>query len=177
MSAVALASWPRQMMNMSGEGPSHLTPAVTLDGTDVENIDLHELARHAVALLQATGHVKPSELELALPSEPVSARVSRRRLEQVLFQLLAHAVAAQRGEASSTRAVRLEVEPQDDFGDHGPAFRVRYADPCAEPMPEAGLAMVSERARALGGRLGVRRHGRTGLTVTVELPDQGTASW
>jgi signal transduction histidine kinase len=172
MSAVALACWPRQRMEMKGEGLSHLFPAAPLDGTDVENLDLRELARQTLALLHTTGHVKTSEVELAVPAEPVCARVSRHGLEHALFDLIAHAVAAQRAEAPGARTVRLEVEPQDDFGDHGPTLRVRYAE-----AAEAELTLVREQVEHLGGRLGVKRHGRTGRTVTVELPDQGTASW
>jgi len=174
MSAVALAGWPRQRMEMDGEGLSHLFPAAPLDGTTVENLDLRELARQTLALLHTTGHVNTSEVELAMPAEPVSARVSRHGLENALFDLIAHAVAAQRGEAPGARLVRLEVAPQDDFGDHGPTLRVRYA---GGSEPEAELALVREQVELLGGRLGVKRHGRTGRTVTLELPDQGTVSW
>jgi signal transduction histidine kinase len=174
MSVVAMACQPRQKVGMNGEGLGHLTPVKPLDGTHVETLDLRELARQALALLHTTGHVKTSEVELAVPAEPVPATVSRHWLEQVLFDLVGHAVVAQRAEAPGNRTVRLEVEPQDDFGDHGPSVRVRYAE-AAEP--EAGLALVREQVEALGGHLGVKRHGRTGRTVTVELPDQGTASW
>jgi C4-dicarboxylate-specific signal transduction histidine kinase len=135
-------------------------------------------------VLQTTGHVKDSEVQMELPHEPVFAWLSRRRLEQVLFHLITHAVSAQRGEGAPARAVRLTVEPQDDFGDYGPTFRVRYAERAraeqqtpAEDAPEADLAVARELLESLGGRLTAKSHGLTGRTLSVELPDQGTASW
>jgi C4-dicarboxylate-specific signal transduction histidine kinase len=157
----------------------HLHGARTLDGTDVQHLDLCALARHAVALLHATGHMAHSEVRLELPDEPVFARVSRWRLEQVLFHLVTHAVEAQRGEEPAVRAVRLTVEPQDDFGDEGPTFRVRYL--ARTPSKRTSLNVAGELVEALGGSLTTGHHGRTGTTLTVELPspeqDPGTTSW
>lgn len=183
MSAVAMAVGPRQTMAMSGEGRGHLSPVGALDGTDVQRVDLCALARHAVALLHATGHVAPTEVQLELPDEPVFARVSQRRMEQVMLHLMASAVEARRSGEASARAVRLMVEPQDDFGDYGPTFRLRYVagTPSEEvrSASEEGLAVARELVELLGGTFAVKSHGLTGSTVTVsvELPDQGTASW
>jgi hypothetical protein len=179
MSAVAMARGPQQTRVTQGEDRNHLTPAGALDGTDVHHLDLCALARHAVALLHATGHVEHAEVRLELPDEPVFARVSRRRLEQVLFHLVTHAVEAQRGEESTARAVRLTVEPQDGFGDYGPTFHVRYTT--HRFSDRADLKLAGELVEALGGSLTERRHGLTGTLATVELPeheqDPGTASW
>lgn len=186
MSAVAMAVWPKQTMAMSGEGRSHLNPVGALDGADVQQVDLCALARHAVALLHATGHVEPGEVQLELPDEPVFARVSRRRMEQVMLHLMTSAVEARRSTEARTRAVRLTVEPQDDFGDYGPTFRLRYVTGVeqeprdgAPSAPAEGLAVARELVELLGGTFAVKGHGLTGSTVTVsvELPDQGTASW
>ncbi len=177
MSAVAMACWPRQMMVTSGESRGHLTAVGALDGTDVQNLDLCALARHALALLHATGHVESSEVRLELPDEPVFARVSRRRMEQVMLHLLTDAVLAHRGADMPARTVRFVVEPQDDFGDYGPRFQVRYA--ARESTPQTGLVAARELVERLGGQLAVKSHGLTGITVSVsvELEDQGTASW
>lgn len=177
MSAVAMACWPRQMAVTGGEGRGHLSAVGVLDGTDVQNLDLCALARHALALLHATGHVEPGEVGLELPDEPVFARVSRRRMEQVMLHLLTDAVMAHRNAGMPARTVRLAVEPQDDFGDYGPRFQVRYA--ARESTPQTGLTAARELVETLGGTLAVKTHGLTGTTVTVsvELEDQGTASW
>jgi len=184
MSAVAMAVWPRQMMAMSGEGRGHLSPLGALDGTDVQHVDLCALARHAVALLHATGHVEPTEVQLELPDEPVFARVSRRRMEQVMLHLMTSAVEARRSAEASARVVRLTVEPQDDFGDYGPTFRLRYVSGVQQhdalrSASAEGLTAARELVELLGGSFAVKSHGLTGSTVTVrvELPDQGTASW
>jgi signal transduction histidine kinase len=187
MSAVAMAYGPRRMMATNGEGPNHLTAAGTLNGTDVQHLDVCALTQHAVALLQATGHVESREVQLELPAEPVFARVSRQRLEQVVLHLVADAVDARRsGGRDTSRAVRLTVEPQDDFGDYGPTFHVHYparelTGPeetlLAQEAPQAGLKMARELVESLGARFQVKSVGLTSTTVTVELPDQGTASW
>ncbi|WNG45043.1 sensor histidine kinase [Archangium minus] len=189
MSAVAMARRPKQMLVTNGESRSRLTAVSTrMDDADSQYLDLCALARHAVALLHATGHVEATEIQLELPDEPVFARVSRRRTEQVMLHLLTDAVGAHRSEGASLRAVRLGVEPQDDFGDYGPSFHLRYAARDTveqEPGKLTGsaraesLTVARELVETLGGHLAVRNHGQTGttVTVTVELPDQGTASW
>jgi signal transduction histidine kinase len=175
------------MLVTGGEGRSHLTAVGAMDGTDVQNLDLCALAQHALALLHATGHVECTEVRLELPDEPVFTRVSRRRMEQVMLHLITDAVAARRSAGTTARAVRLSVEPQDEFGDRGPTFQVRYAarelvqqEPRGTPegAPQAGLLAAHELVEALGGHFTVRS-GLTGTTVTVtlELEDLGTASW
>jgi signal transduction histidine kinase len=185
MSAVAMACWPQQMLVTSGEGRGRLAAVGALEGGDVQHLDLCSLAREAVSLLHTTGHVEPTEVQLELPSEPVFARVNPRRMEQVMLHLIADAVSMRREEASATRAVRLSVEPQDDFGDYGPTIQMRYmgrggvAQHPRDTSSPVGLTVARELVEAQGGHFAVRHHGNTGttVTVTVELPDQGTASW
>ena len=190
MSAVAMACWPQHeiMMVTNGEGRSHLTAKGARDDTDVQHFDLCALARHAVALLHATGHVETTEVQLELPDEPVFARVNQRRMEQVMLHLIASAVGARRSGGATARAVRLGVEPQDNFGDYGPTFHVRYVErglaeqeprAATEDAPRADLAVAREWVEALGGLFTVKSLGLMGTTVTVELPDPdpGTASW
>jgi hypothetical protein len=179
MSAVAMTSGPTQRRVTHGEDRSHLSPVDVLDGTDIQHLDLCALARHAVALLHATGRVERSRVRVELPDEPVFARTSRRRLEQVLLQLVPQAVEAQGNKELPARAVRLTVEPPDDFEDYGPTLRVRYS--AAEGKSRVDLKEVDELVEALGGQLTEKRLGLTGITVTVELPEStpepGTASW
>jgi|GEM_PF-1371989 len=188
MSAVAMAWWPQQMRGMGGEGRGRLASAEVLEGPDEQRLDLCALARHAVSLLHTTGHVEPTDVQLELPDEPVFARVSARRMEQVMLHLLVDAVWTRRGAEDTIRAVRLRVEPQDDFGDYGPTIQMRYAARGLGPAQardtsgsaqRSGLSLARELVEAQGGHLAVKHHGHTGSTVvvTVELPDQGTASW
>ena len=187
MSAVAMARWPQQMLVTEDEVHGHLKAAGALEGADAQRLDLCALARHALALLCTTGHVQASEVELALPDEPVWARVSPRRMEQVMLHLIVDAVVTRRGVQTPCRAVRLGVEPQDDFGDYGPTIHMRYTagGPGVQQAWDVtnsapvGLPVARELVEAQGGHVAVRRQGLTGstVTVTVELPDAGTASW
>lgn len=178
MSAVAMARWPRQLLVARDEVHGHLMAAGTLEGADAQRLDLCALARHALALLCTTGHVATHEVELALPEEPVWVRVNARCMEQVMLHLIVDAVVTRRGVPVPGRAVRLGVEPQDDFGDYGPLIQLRYgaAGERALSAPE-GLTVARELVEAQGGQLAIKRQGLTGVTVTVELPDTGTASW
>jgi hypothetical protein len=131
--------------------------------------------------------VEDREVQLELPEEPVFARASRQRLEQVLLHLIADAVDARRSGGRDTgRAVRLTVDPQDDFGDYGPTFHVHYparelpaseATLLAREAPQVGRKMARELVESLGARFRVKSVGLTSTLVTVELPDPGTASW
>jgi signal transduction histidine kinase len=186
MSAVVMANWPR-LTAMSG-GSQHHQLARSAQG-DVQRLDLCALAQHAVALLRARGYWLEHEVRLELPTEPVFAWVSQRRMEQVLHHLLVHALDESQGEGAVARSTRLTVEPPDDFGDHGPTFRVRYlgkrvserreagGEELARGTPRTGLSQARELVESMGGQLTVRGRGLTGATVSVELPDQGTASW
>ena len=187
MSAVAMACWPQQMRVTSDEAPGRLGASSTREGGDVQRLDLCALARHALSLLCTTGHVQASEVELQLPHEPIWARVSLGRMEQVLLHLIADAVVTRRAAESGARAVRLRVEPQDDFGDCGPSIHMLYtATSGVTPEPRAasegmqvGLTVARELVEAQGGQVAVKRRGSAGglMTVVVKLPDEGTASW
>ncbi|ATB42487.1 hypothetical protein CYFUS_007965 [Cystobacter fuscus] len=180
-----MAFWPQQMLVTGGEGRGRLASMNAREDGDEQHLDLCTLAREAVSLLRTAGHVEPTEVQLELPDEPVFARVNPWRMAQVLLHLIADAVGARRGAQSATRAVRLSVEPQDDFGDYGPTIQMRYmgrggpARPSHEASGPEGLEAARELVEAQGGHLAVQHHGNTGttVTVTVELPDQGTASW
>ena len=187
MSAVAMARWPQQLLVTRDEVHGHLTAVGGREGLDEQRLDLCALARHSLSLLCTTGHVLASEVELALPEEPVWVRTNPRCMEQVLLHLIVDAVSTRRGVPVPCRAVRLGVEPQDDFGDYGPTIRMRYtaAGPSAQEARDVassapvGLTVARELVEAQGGHVAVRRQGLSGstVTVTVELPDAGTASW
>lgn len=187
MSAVAMACWPQQMRVTNDEARGRLEASGSREGGDVQRMDLCALARHALALLCTTGHVQASEVELQLPHEPIWARVSPGRMEQVMLHLIADAVVTRRAAQAGTRAVRLRVEPQDDFGDYGPSIHMLYTA-ASGTLPEprgtgegmqVGLTVARELVEAQGGQVAVKRQGLSGgqMTVVVKLPDEGTASW
>ncbi|MFB1480837.1 sensor histidine kinase [Corallococcus sp. RDP092CA] len=168
----------------AGSGAQGLEP---VDLPDVFQVDVVACVRDALGLLGATRRLRGVEVTVALPEEPVRARVSRRRLEQVLLLLVAHAADVAPPDAA---AVRVEVEPPDDFGDEGPRFQVvmpgvslseREArsvalSPLLVGSPQRRLARARELVDAMGGELALE-HGEEGLAVRVLLPAPGLASF
>ena len=176
-----MARWPQQMLVTGGEGRGRLTAVEALEDGGGERMDLCALARETVSLLSAIGHVEPSEVQLQLPAGPVFARVHPHSMEQVMLHLLSDAVSLRRAVEQPARAVRLSVEPQDDFGDYGPSIQMRYVGRAAA-APDTGpqgLSVARELVEAQGGQLAVKHHGHTGTTITVTVgpPDAGSASW
>jgi C4-dicarboxylate-specific signal transduction histidine kinase len=159
-----------------------------VDVPDVLQVDVVSSARNAVELLRATRRLHGVEVVVLLPEDPVIARVSRRRVEQVLLLLLAHAADTATGEHPQ---VRLTVEPPDDFGDVGPRFHITtpssalserelqavFLAPLLVGSPHRRLARARELVESTGGSLEVARGTPSGTTVTVDLPAPGLASW
>lgn len=158
-----------------------------VDLPDVFQVDVAVSVRDALELLGATRRLHGVEVTLELPEAPVIARVSRRRLEQVLLLLVAHAVDAMTPEAP---AVRVVVDPPDDFGDVGPRFQVVLPgvslseretrsvvlSPLRVGGPQRRLARARELVDAMGGELSLEQLDE-GTGVSVQLPAPGLASF
>ncbi|RKH74586.1 sensor histidine kinase [Corallococcus aberystwythensis] len=167
--------------SFSGQG---LEP---VDFPDVFQVDVAVSVRDALGLLGATRRLHGVQVALELPEEPVMARVSRRRLEQVLLLLVAHAADVAPPEAP---AVRVVVDPPDDFGDVGPRFQVVMPgvslseretrsvvlSPLRVGSPQRRLARARELVDAMGGELALERLD-AGTAVSVQLPAPGLASF
>jgi signal transduction histidine kinase len=143
-----------------------------VDLPDVFQVDVVQSVRCALGLLASTRRLHGVEVALELPDGPVPARVSRRRLEQVLLLLVAHAVDAA---APGAVCVRVVVEPPDDFGDVGPRFQVVMPPPRVD-SPQRRLARARELVEAMGGELSLEPQ-EAGTTVCVQLPAPGFASF
>ncbi|MBJ6762645.1 sensor histidine kinase [Myxococcaceae bacterium JPH2] len=184
--SAALSAVGAKALQKEPQGRSQALEPV--DVPDVLQVDVAVAAHNALELLGATRRLRGVEVKLSLPDEPVIARVSRRRLEQVLLLLLAHAADTLGGESPG---VRLTVEPPDDFGDVGPRFHVvtpgaSLSDreiqsillaPLLVSSPHRRLARARELLESVGGTLSVARELPSGTRVTVELPAPGLASW
>ncbi|WP_240359835.1 ATP-binding protein [Pyxidicoccus trucidator] len=158
----------------------------SVDVPDVFRVDVAAIARNAVELLGATRRLHGVEVALHLPEDVVPARVSGRRLQQVMLLLLAHAADATHGQG-----VRLVVDAADDFGDEGPRFQVVatgaslsereaqavFLSPMLVGPLHRRLARARELVESMGGTLVVARGASAGITVTVELPAPGLSSW
>ncbi|MCP3141989.1 histidine kinase [Pyxidicoccus xibeiensis] len=158
----------------------------SVDVPDVHQVDVAEVARYGVELLGATRRLHGIEVALELPEDPVLARLSGRRMQQVMLLLLAHAA-----DTANGQGVRLAVDPPDDFGDVGPRFQVLVPgaslsdrelqavvlSPMLVGPVHRRLARARELVESMGGTLEVARGAASGLTVTVELPAPGLACW
>ncbi|MFP2926023.1 sensor histidine kinase [Pyxidicoccus sp. 3LG] len=171
-------------LEQGGEG--RVGALAPVDAPDVHQVDVAEVARYAVELLSATRRLHGIEVALELPEDLVPARVSGRRMQQVMLLLLAHAA-----DAANGQGVRLVVDPPDDFGDEGPRFQVMtlgaslserelqavFLSPMLVGPVHRRLARARELVESMGGTLGVTRGAASGVVVTVELPAPGLASW
>ncbi|WP_223632729.1 sensor histidine kinase [Corallococcus sp. EGB] len=168
----------------SASGGQGLEP---VDLPDVFQVDVTACVRDALGLLGATRRLRGVEVAVELPDDPVPARVSRRRLEQVLLLLVAHAADVAPPDAA---AVRVVVEPPDDFGEEGPRFQVVMPgvslseretrsvalSPLRVGSPQRRLARARELVDAMGGELALERL-EEGMAVRVLLPAPGLASF
>lgn len=166
----------------TGRGPS----LEVVDAPDHLRVDVAEVARAAVELLNATHRLHGVDVSLALPEDPVPVRVSSRRMQQVMLLLLAHAA-----DAGNGQGVRLALDEPDDFGDVGPRFQVEapgasltereakavFLSPMLVGPLHRRLARARELVESVGGTLAVARGDGSGITVTVELPAPGLSSW
>ncbi|MCY1023713.1 sensor histidine kinase [Pyxidicoccus sp. MSG2] len=185
MSAAVSTTGGAQSGEQSQQGATGRGPALALvDSPDRPQVDVAEMARGAVELLTATRRLHGVEVALELPEDAVPARVSSRRMQQVMLLLLAHAA-----DAANGQGVRLAVDAPDDFGDVGPRFQVVapgaslsereaqavFLSPMLVGPLHRRLARARELVESVGGTLEVARG--AGITVTVELPAPGMSSW
>ncbi|WP_342374084.1 sensor histidine kinase [Myxococcus stipitatus] len=157
-----------------------------VDGPDFHRVDVSALVIESVKLLEAKKRIRGNQVKLELPGEAVLARTGQRRTRQVLLLLLAHAA-----DCAGEGEVRLTLAPPDDFGDEPPRFQVVTPDarlserelrsvflsPMLVGATHRRLARARELVESVGGSLTAERGAEAGLTVTVELPAPGMASW
>jgi K+-sensing histidine kinase KdpD len=167
-------------------GNGRPAPLESVDVPEVFRVDVASVARDAVELLGVTRRLHGIEVALELPEDTVLARVSNRRLRQVMLLLVAHAA-----DAANGQGVRLVMDPPDDFGDEGPRFQVVtsgavlsereaqavFLSPMLVGPLHRRLARARELVESMGGTLAVARGAVAGITVTVELPAPGMSSW
>ncbi|MFP2904612.1 sensor histidine kinase [Pyxidicoccus sp. 3LFB2] len=158
----------------------------SVEAPDVFRVDVAAIGQTAVELLRATRRLHGIEVAVELPEDVVPARVSSRRLQQVMLLLLAHAA-----DAANGQGVRLVVDAPDDFGDVGPRFQVMapgaqlsereaqavFLSPMLVGPLHRRLARARELVESVGGTLEVARGASAGITVTVDLPAPGLSSW
>jgi signal transduction histidine kinase len=169
-------------------GKEHLHP---------EALDAAAVARDAAALVQPQARAKGLALHVRGPAHALPLTADRRKLVQILLNLLANAVKfTDRGEVALEVADARSAAAADGVSVAGVAFRVRdtgsgiaAADHATifEPFEQVdrsltrrhlgtglGLAVSRRLARAMGGDLTVDSALDTGSTFTLWLPVDAT---
>jgi two-component system cell cycle sensor histidine kinase PleC len=152
---------------------------------DLETVDAHQLIAGSVALIQPLSDRRNITIES--PSGqvvgPVMVRADRRRLQQVVLNLLANAVRF----SPAGSIIRITTEPADGscsihVVDHGPGIPAELLERLFVPFDRlgadagreggAGLGLVLARrlTEAMAGRLHLDSTVGRGTHVTIELP-------
>ncbi len=145
---------------------------------DIEPVDLRDIASSAAAAIQPLMTARGQKLQMDLP-QPLQVVGDRRRLEQVLLNLLSN---AQRhtgnGSTISIRGGTMPGWTMIQVSDDGPALPAADLERLFEfgaiqPTNMGtglGLVIVSRLVRLHGGRISAALVPTGGLSLTVELP-------
>ena len=149
--------------------------------TQLEHVDLNEVAQGALELTQVDFEVRGVALEVAMASSSINVRGNRLRLEQVVVNLLKNAMRAVQDADNGT--VHLTVK--DDgivVTDNGPGLAGKTLEALSEPFYTTsasgmgmglGLAISAAIAKDHGGWLKARDTGhgaQFALVVPLEEP-------
>jgi signal transduction histidine kinase len=184
--AVSTMGGAQSQESLQQGGNGRFATLESVDAPDVLRVDVAAVACNAVDLLNAARRLHGIEVALELPEDVVLARVSSRRIQQVMLLVLAHAA-----DTANGQGVRLVMDAPDDFGDVGPRFQVVapgaslsereaqavFLSPMLVGPLHRRLARARELVESMGGTLEVARGASIGITVTVELPAPGLSSW
>ncbi|GAB3493853.1 GAF domain-containing sensor histidine kinase [Amycolatopsis cihanbeyliensis] len=145
-----------------------------------EQVRLRPLAEEVVALLEPLAN---QQIDLRLRGPDVAVPADRRRLRQVLINLVTNAIRHnERGGQVLVRTVRGEGRALLQVIDSGPGidhelqqrlfvpFQRLDADRRGVPGAGLGLPLARGLTEAMGGRLRIRSSEGVGTTAEVELP-------
>jgi signal transduction histidine kinase len=150
-----------------------------------EAVELRELVRDSIALVQAGMDCSGVALDNRVPAHLPALRADPQRLRQILVNLLTNAVKfSQRGGqvAVDARAedAGVAIEVRDQGIGMGPEEVKRVTEPFVQldaglqrrhGGTGLGLSLVDRFVRLHGGRLAIRSAPGAGTTVTVRLPN------
>ena len=154
----------------------------------VEAVDLRELVRNVVVLVDREVKDHDVDLRLGLPSKPLSVLVDRIQIEQVVLNLLRNGIDAIEAARRKQRELRVHVRRAGQMAevavrDTGTGLSVearkRIFDPFFTTRPHGlGMGLVISRsiAEAHRGRLSLDRAADgPGTVARLTLPRQGAA--
>ncbi len=148
-------------------------------------LDLRDAVRETLALLRSVGKTKSLDTHLELPDAPMLVNVDRRRIEQVIVNLVSNAADAM---VDTRRARQLTVVVRRD--ESGRRVSCSVEDTGCGVSPEVqgrmfepyfttksgrhgnglGLPVVRQIISAYGGNMSVKSTPDVGSTFTFELP-------
>ena len=149
-------------------------------------IDLVQVIRDTVDMLQAARRTRSVAVELELPSTPLFVHASKTRLEQVLVNLIGNAVDALDESKRAMKRVSVRVERPGADGevrmaveDNGVGIARNQFERIFQPYVTTksgsqgtglGLPVVRQILSGLGGRIAVSSELGVGTTFLVSLP-------
>ena len=148
-----------------------------------EPVELNELVRETLRVIQAQADIKQLSIALALPAAGIVVTADRRALRQMLLNLLSNAVKfTQRGRVAVSIARALDgvrVAVEDTGIGISEADLTRVTEPFEQVEAAAsrayegtglGLAIVSRLIRLHGGDIDIASRLGAGTRVTLLLP-------
>jgi PAS domain S-box-containing protein len=169
-----------------------LTYARTESGQEqvrLTQVDLGEIARQVVAILENQATVQGLTLDLEGADEPVSVVADGRKIRQILINLVGNAVKYTR---EGGVLLRLDAGPEQitlRVSDTGPGIASEWHERIFEPFVQVdqsstrafggtglGLAITRRLARLLGGEVDVESEPGVGSTFTCRLPHGAATS-
>jgi signal transduction histidine kinase len=150
---------------------------------DVERVDLSPLLTELTFLVQPLARDRDIELELAATPPGAVARADRRRLTQVVLNLLSHALQHNHvGGRVDVRSSMADGVVRIAIADTGPGLTRERLDELLQPFERLdsdggrvggsgiGLALSRRLVELMGGTLEAESEPGEGAVFTVELP-------
>lgn len=151
---------------------------------ELEETDLADLVRQNVTLNRVLAARKDIRLELAAPVAPIHVRIDRRKIQQVLNNLVGNAVKFSHGGSTVRVAVEADAdEARIAVRDEGqgiaeadiaklfqPFSKASKRGTSGEPSTGLGLAIVRRIIEGHGGRVSLESELGKGSAFTVALP-------
>jgi signal transduction histidine kinase len=160
----------------------HVRNALRKEGAPPRVVDLSELVREAVHLVESDARDHEVDIDVAAPAPRLRVECDAVQIQQVLLNLLLNALEAAQGQPSERRRLRIEMSAGPDsaevavrdWGRGVPAGdRARLFEPFFTTKREGlglGLSISRTIVEAHGGRISMEPGRAVGSTFRFSLP-------
>jgi signal transduction histidine kinase len=149
-----------------------------------EKIDFRDVIRSTLEMLKMSGRIEFAAIETDIPETPVTVRVSRTNLEQILVNLIVNAEDATRQSNAGAPLIRIKLSQSgqravlriEDNGCGIPADKLRTVfQPYYTTKPPGqgtglGMAVVERIVESYGGKITLTSQEGRGTTLSFDLP-------